>query len=286
MNTRISHSEVETYNTCERKHFYQYAEKLEPLRESRALVVGTLFHEYCEKYFKCVQSLQESGQFSYEEKEKLVTQISLEFAEKEDDIETFTILKNYLRLQVLDSFRVMSVEQHFVCEISPGVDLSFKVDLIVQDNSGRFIIVDHKTVQNPFKDYELKIKPQLVLYLVALLKGGYPVDGVAYSQIKKKPAKTDTDADIYVYKELEVTEKRKETAQRELVNVAKRIGQRRSNPEFWEQNTTRNTGNCTYCIFRDLCSADNMGKDNEALALRTMNFKVSTRGSSTDVIQF
>ena len=51
-NVVISHSEVDLFNTCERKHYYTWGENIEPKVKGAALSTGTLGHLIFQKIWE------------------------------------------------------------------------------------------------------------------------------------------------------------------------------------------------------------------------------------------
>lgn len=287
-NIRASHSEIEAFVNCERLHYYRYGEKLEPIYGSVALDQGNLFHNWLEDYYLHVQAINSNRPVFIAPTLEELTPLRVEILNKAlmaGEPEVWEYLNNYLAGQFLDQMEILVVEKKFVHDLGEGINISFKVDLIVRDSNGEIWVIDHKTMGRMFQKYDYEIRPQLPLYIGVLQLMGFPVTRGAYSAVKKKPAKADTITEIYVFTEVTVSPERIEKSRQEFIIGAKRLGIRRNaGIEVWESQTLRNPSACQYCIFKSVCISDNtLGINSQTSQdIRTQDFKISTYESSNN----
>lgn len=271
----VSHSEIESFVQCRRKHFYSYGVKLDSRRKSWALRRGTFGHLLLEEYFKKQQQAQEDGTWDLDSKNKAITEvIAFAMSHREGEFEDLDagqraevigLCHNFWRLSDFDNWIVMATEAEYDLPLGEdGLVVPVIIDLIVKDPTGLIWTIDYKFAGEFFPDNVLNLLPQLAKYIGALRALGFPVDKAGYAEIRTRNVKEDHGK--YMFREVASSDTKIDRVFREHVINTLEIEQFRAMPiEDWSDLAVRtaNKMSCQHCSFAPLCDAELNGENTD-----------------------
>lgn len=279
MTTIISHSEVDQFLTCERKHYYAFGKVipgqedtgLESKHLSDGLYRGTLGHAALEAYYSALSNGHTVAVAKYDSDVVLNTEL-ISNPEKAELIMSLMIVLNayyaYYELEDTTEWEYVAVEEEFRHDVA-GHDIifPFKPDLVRRHRKTQQVqVVDHKFLQRLYGPSIIGIQPQLAKYVGSLRLMGYDVkDGVynliSHSVLKTKPYVADNTTMRRV--PLKLTNQRVARSISEQNAAVLQIAELKADPDTWEHKVLRtaNSFNCQNCPFLDLCVADLNGED-------------------------
>ena len=294
----ISHSEVESFLSCQMKHYYAFIDStfgplagLEPKSFSDALFRGIQGHDALMVFYQAIKdghSVDDAAEESYQRlrvfsvrPEVLMNPAHLKITQ---DLQT-RILPRYYAKEAVDLIRQgwkpIHVEETFRLrmEFENGTFVyPFKPDVIMADQAGNLWVWDHKFVYNFYSPTEINLLPQIPKYIGALrastdlyIKGGY------YNQLRHREVK---DVDNHVkHVPVKPSDTRVKNAFRQQYKIMVEIAERKTmGADAARDAATRvlSTMVCKSCSFKDLCVSDLNGENTE-LAKR-VNFKANSYG--------
>lgn len=206
----LTHSRMQTFRTCARKHQYQYELGIRPSVSADFFRLGSAVHKGIEVWSKChdFDTSIAAAIGPYQERADMAdTPEAAEAAavERETAIE---LLRGYFNAWAWDGnaeaehpltpVEFVASELAFNLPIvnpdSKATSRTFrmagKIDAIVRLKDGRLAVMEHKTTGDsiePASDYwtRLRIDHQISLYFVAARALGYDVQTVLYNVIRK-----------------------------------------------------------------------------------------------------
>ncbi len=199
--TSISHSEVETYLQCRRKHLYRYERGLKPRESGKALAYGSAGHRVLEAFYATI--IEEAGTKNRRAQRKAFDaalsaayeafrDVIREGWEQPDDRADLhdSLFKYYFPNEpfVKRGYLVEQVELRQVLEYDTEHELQipFVIDLVVVDPKQKRAIVDHK-FKYDFIDSDLAgLLPQLPKYVGATRALNVKADYAIYNQIRTR----------------------------------------------------------------------------------------------------
>jgi CRISPR/Cas system-associated exonuclease Cas4 (RecB family) len=201
----VSHSEVESYLSCRRKHWYGYGLSLQKVDSGAGLALGTFCHDVLAAFYR---TLVEAGNTNSAQKKAMGAALVVarakfvELVEKgyEDvDERRMTaeelLFKYYFPNEPLvnEGYVILEVEQEYNLEYDTESELRFPfvADLLVRTPDKRVSIVDHKFVGQFYNDRDPLIMPQIVKYIGAMRALGHRVDEGLYNLVKTTRIKGD-----------------------------------------------------------------------------------------------
>jgi CRISPR/Cas system-associated exonuclease Cas4 (RecB family) len=308
----LSNSQIKSYKTCPQSYYYKQVEKIERKMKSLPLKRGELLHGLLEDYYnkkdwrpRLSQFAKEFDKLMEEEKEMLGGNLPEECQR---------IMEGYIKHYKDKKEKALAVELDFCddpIEIVPGVALMGKIDLIMKDERGTWI-VEHKTVKTiPTEDVRF-LDLQTSIYSEVAKKLGYEVDGILWNYIRTKTPPVpgilkngtvsraqniDTDYDTYL-KTIVESGNKKEDYQIELERAKMNTFYVRKPMPKSERVTKAlldeikviapimdklkkfpyrniNKFNCKQCDYRSLCEAELLGLDSDFI--RKNEFKIRER---------
>jgi hypothetical protein len=178
----VTHSMLKTFSRCPKQAEFKYAMRLKPKRHGKPLKRGTWLHKLLEVHY--------NGEDWREEHAKLSAQFDKLMDEEKDHYgdlprECARIMKGYLWHYKDDPWKVLEVE--FVLEVTlpDGTLYRAKIDLLVENQYGLWI-VDHKSHKTlPGLDFRL-LDAQSALYIWAAIKNKIPVQGHIWNYLRTK----------------------------------------------------------------------------------------------------
>jgi len=282
MNGLVSNSETDTFNTCRRRHYYAFGEKLQPKSFGDGLSRGILGHKALEILHKVIQS-GESTAFALREMNIWFNDELLKAIKNNDvqNTELLTVLKPLLNEYVefyereLNLYEYLAVEETFIFGLFP-----FTPDIVKRHKKTKQVIVeDHKFLYNFYNN--VKTFPQLPKYVWGLRSLGYPVHSASYDMIRyRNNAQLKfkrTDADLKPKKVEQYRHEQEKITHR--INALKQL-----TLEEWEEDTVRtaNSFTCPSCPFRVLCETDLEGLPGRNLLVKSF-FEPNTYGYELEV---
>ena len=293
----ISHSEVESYLSCQMKHHYAFGDStfgdqkgLEPKVFSDSLFRGITGHTALEAFYKALLEGQ-----SYDDAVN-TSQATLLMIGMRAEVLTHAAHLNIvtdLRVRILpryfntaakerynEGWRPAHVEETFRLEMdfSEGRFIyPFKPDVIMRDPAGNLWVWDHKFIYNFYTPDQINLLPQLPKYIGSLRALGLHIKGGYYNQLRWREVK---DLDKHVSQDRFVpTDARVKNAFRQQYNVMVEIAKRKAaGSENWKEESTRvlSTMVCKSCSFKYLCAAELNGDDTKLM--RKVEFRGNTYG--------
>lgn len=290
----VSHSEVDSFLLCRRKHYYGYGLSLERVTTSHSLATGTAGHRILEKFY---QTILDAGN-SVEDQAKawdaamLVAQEEYDLIVKEgyEDASNRALLYEMLfdsdwgyfanEYMVKNGWRVLAVEAEFSLIYDEENDsrYPFVVDMIVQDTEGRYVVIDHKFVYDFYTPAQTDLQPQIPKYIGALRAMEYPVEYGAYNMLRTRKLKTPAPESMQYFMILKPNTDRVLNTFMEQLGVAGEIQQLKELSLEEQSKRAYRTANkmvCQSCSFREICSTELMGGNTE-LMLKT-EYKIRER---------
>lgn len=192
----ISHSEVQTYQTCKQEHFYAFGflrEKntgLEPKLPPVPLYRGIIGHRALESSF---QAIKDGG--SIEDAASIgISTANAYGLEPNANFEVLLplvnrILPEFYEVQfpkIINENRVVAVEQTYIMQIG-DMTYPFKPDAILLNKAKQDLVVwDHKFLYNFYSQAEIDLASQLPKYIAALRATNKPVQYAMYNMIRHR----------------------------------------------------------------------------------------------------
>lgn len=284
MRAVISHSEVDAFLVCERKHFYAFGKPnaqgtngLEAKRQSDGLYRGNLGHEALHAYYNYLAPIS---------RERMLTDDDIDAASDEGNaVLTARMLIDADRMELITGLMVVfanyvehyreedkewtyvAVEMEFRQDVDDDITFPFRVDLIRHHRkTGRVEVVDHKFLANLYSGDEIAIQPQLPKYVGSLRNLGYYINGATYNLIGHRVLKTRPYDATQSMKRVAVnpTQNRVDRVLYEQYKTIRQVEILKRMPlDEWENNIVRtaNSFNCKSCPFLSICIADLNGED-------------------------
>lgn len=178
-----THSMIKTMRQCPRQAYYKYVLRLKPKKLGRPLRFGTWMHTLLETYYKGLD---------WEAKHEELTKKFGKLLDEEQDMvgdlprDCLRTFKSYLWHYADDPWKVHDVEFTLEVELPDGSVYRCKLDLLVEDQYGLWI-VDHKNHKTFPKIGFRMLDAQSALYIWAALKNKIPVEGHIWNYIRSKP---------------------------------------------------------------------------------------------------
>lgn len=204
--SQISHSRVDGYLLCRRKDYYAYTLGLRRITESDSLAFGSAVHAVLEVFYRMILELGGKGKTSAVLKKQraafgraalaALDKVRALYSEGFVDSERFPSLRRTIERYLEEAepfvkkgFRVLAVEQKFALEYDSDTESAFNfvIDLIVEDPQGYYVIVDHKTTYDFYKDEAIELQGQIPKYIGAMRGLGYKVGYGVYNQLRSRP---------------------------------------------------------------------------------------------------
>lgn len=283
----VSHSEVDSYLLCRRKHYYGYGLSLERIATSHSLATGTAGHRILEAFYSM---LLEAGGTAEEQLEAFDQGVVLAehlyqeiIDEGYEDANNRATLHDILfdpewgyfanEFMVKNGWRVLAVEQEFNLLYNEQTDsrYPFVVDMIMEDKDGKIVVIDHKFVYDFYTPEQTDLQPQIPKYIGALRAMNYPVAYGAYNMLRTRKLKTPAADSMQYFMILKPNKDRVLNTFMEQLGVAAEIQALKELPIEDQSRRAYRTANkmvCQSCSFRDICSTELMGGNTE-LMLKT-----------------
>ena len=290
----ISHSEVDSFLSCERKHYYSFGyptvsianeteNGLEPTFLSNGLFRGIMGHEVLEHYYKWlapISLLQPPSDLDFAQAAESALAILPPYILANPDrmnliLDLRAICEAYFKhyREIDKQYQFIAVEVEFRQVIDETIEFPFKPDLIRRHRvTMKVEVVDHKFLANLYTAREIAIQPQMAKYVGSLRDLGYDVDDAVYDLICHRVLKTKPiDPEIsFKRTNLHLTKARISQSQWEQNSVVRTIAKLKFSPSIWSNEVRRSATsyNCKNCSFLDLCVSELNG-ENIDVAVKT-----------------
>ena len=290
----VSHSEVDSYLLCRRKHYYGYGLSLERITQSNSLATGIAGHKILEVFYKYIldhgitaeeqqQVKQEAFDAALKAYEDIVED-GYEDADRRATLHDLLFNEDYgyfaNEFFVNRGWRVLGVESEFNLLYDDDTQASypFVVDLIVQDPDGNYAVIDHKFVYDFYTPEQTDLQPQIPKYIGALRALGHEVSYGAYNMLRTRKLKQPTPESTNYLMLLKPNNDRIVNTFMEQLGVAAEIQALKELPLEEQDKRAYRTANkmvCQSCSFRDLCSTELMGGNVELM--KKTEYKIRER---------
>lgn len=272
-NELISHSEVEAFGQCEKKHEYAHIQKIQPKKQSLSLDRGNAGHLIFEVFFKAIKA----GKPTAEAKNlaisnpELIQLYGLQATGEAIGFCVYWIDNIWPGL----GWKVVAVEEKTSIPVTDGLVYPFKYDLLVEIR-GELVLVDHKFTYDAYSEQTIKVLPQMPRYAGALRKLKIDVRYGIYNFIRTRPLKDP--AARYKQVPVKFNDTRIKNSILELIQEMKTIKELEETPIERRRLSVRtaNKMNCDHCGFAELCARELEGKD--TTILRRLEFTENTYG--------
>ena len=290
----VSHSEVDSYLLCRRKHYYGYGLSLERISTSQSLATGTAGHRVLEAFYAHIMSLSDTAQgqlknfdLGVERAREVYDEI---IAEGYEDANNRATLHDMLfnkeygyfanEFMVRNGWRILAVEAEFSLTYDTDTQSTypFVVDLIVEDPEGRFVVIDHKFVYDFYTPEQTDLQPQIPKYIGALRAMNHEIVYGAYNMVRTRKLKTPEPDNMTYFMILKPNTERVLNTFMEQLGVAAEIQALKELPIEEQGKRAYRTANkmvCQSCSFRDICSTELIG-GNTQLMMKT-EYKIRER---------
>ena len=274
----ISHSEVEAYQSCPKKHFFAFGLRIERKEHSDALQRGTIGHDLFSFFWEIFQTnrnLDACLKAANERAAEIMRQNSL-FAEI--TLQAALLITNFVEenRQRISRWKVLETEKETRVDLD-GYTYAFKPDLVVEDQ-GRIELWDYKFAYDFYYPDVANLLPQIPRYAGALRASGTNVLAGGYIFLRTRKI-TDPQLPKTKLFPLTMSTKRIVIALQDFDKIAQEVRIRKLLPlEQWEDEAVRNatTVNCKNCSFRSICVVEANGED--ASMVKRTEFRPSTYG--------
>lgn len=273
MNELISHSEVEAFSQCEKKHEYAHIQKIQPNKSSTALDRGNAGHLIFEVFLKGIKAglNVESAKQQALMNPKLMEKYPMVAVGEAMGWCSYWIDNVWPRL----GWKIVEVETEYQIPVGEGLIYPLKVDAIIEKR-GELEIVDHKFTYDAYSDIVCRLNPQMPRYAGALRKLGINIRRGTYNFIRTRPLKNPEDR----YKQVPVNfnDNRIKQSIMEMIQEMKTIKELEETPIERRRLSIRtaNKMNCDHCGFNELCARELEGQD--TTILRKLEFIPNTYG--------
>jgi hypothetical protein len=262
----ISNSEVETFQKCQRKHWYAYGLNLAPREKALPLRSGILGHSVLEKYYRAKRAELSHDECVQEGLSVLAAYML------HPDVEVYSIvLKRFLEYAEHykhEPFRVLDVEGIYTMPLDNGIEYALTLDLLVEYISGQYkgqqVLIDHKWTSDFWSADAVDMLPQIPKYLHTLRRLGSTADFGIVNQIRYRKMKDGYDSDrIFRRSHVKPTKERIANIVRIHEKVTHIIRQRKIFPDLWEMEAVQTIyrQQCDNCFFRTPCQIELDGRD-------------------------
>lgn len=281
----VSHSEVESWLLCERRHYYGYGLELQRRRESDSLTRGILGHAMMEHYLSQfivgAPAVADTTALSTLDLSPVVASSpqaisTASWLIEQMTPENVTLIKElaelfaaFLEVDPLKDFEILAVEKEFVIELTDEVSMGFVVDFIARDPQGKIVVGDNKFVYDFLLDDNIDILPQIPKYMAALRAMNLPVDYAMYLMFRYRNKKNAVPSDKVRMREFEVSDARIIRTITEQVETAEEILERKRLPLEVQSHKAKRVANnmvCRSCSFKRLCIAELHGHNAQLIA--------------------
>lgn len=262
----ISNSEVRSFQSCQRRHFYSFVERLAPkMGYSVAITRGVVGHDALAEYYTRKQE-------GFSKEECLVAALLVvdnNYEKFPDMWNEFKQLKNvitrYVEYYWDEAWVPVEIERQHEAFLDNKTGLSYGMRLdLLASVSGSLVLIDHKFVYNFFTDKELAMSAQLQKYLYTLNRNGIPVKTVVVNQIRYRELKNPDSSMIFKRSYVHSTEYERTRVMDQHKKTALKIQDMKlmdKDKHFMLTEMSLDKHTCGSCTFQPLCKDYLQGND-------------------------
>jgi hypothetical protein len=290
----VSHSEVDSYLMCRRKHYYGYGLSLQRINTSQALATGTAGHRILEAFYAHLLGVGDTAEEQLNNFD-IGVERALDVYE-EIILEGYTEPSNRASLKdslfheewgyfaneymVTNGWKILAVEAEFSLVYDTETDsrYPFVVDLIAQDAEGRYVVIDHKFVYDFYTSGQTDLQPQIPKYIGALRAMNYEISYGAYNMVRTRKLKTPEPESMQYFMPLKPNTERVLNTFMEQLGVAAEIQAIKELSIEDQSKRAYRTANkmvCQSCSFKDICSTELVGGNVELM--KKTEYKIRER---------
>lgn len=264
----ISNSEVRSFQSCQRKHYYSFRERLAPKEGySVAVTRGVAGHDALAEFYLQKQ-VGESKEKCLVEAMRVLDGYYVDYPDMWTEFgQLKRVLTRYADYYWDENWEPIEIERQHEMFLDNRTDLSFgmRLDLLVSVK-GTLVLVDHKFVYNFFTDKELAMAAQLQKYLHTLNKNGIPVKTAIVNQIRYRDLKHPDPSMVFKRSYIHSTEYERERVMNEHKKTAKLIEIYKTldkDAHFAETHMSLDKNTCGSCAFQPLCKSHLLGNSTD-----------------------
>lgn len=247
--TVVSYSELFTYMTCPRQHYYRYILGRAPLQVSHTVDRGIEGHDLLKEFYTGIQN-----GLSFDEAKERMDQYLLSKGERSVALyEAWLLICEYLKTLDLHG-TVVKVEQRFVTPINHGLSLGFTPDLVFHHKDKRLDLEDYKFIAQQWPHNKLARFTQLHVYRGLLRRLGYDVRRARLRFFNWTTAKV-------TYRDYPLNEAQTQRILDELFRVAEHVRQMKEARYEALAIRTLNYNTCRWCVYVEPCTGELEGRD-------------------------
>ena len=279
----VSHSEVDSYLLCRRKHYYGYTLGLERVNTSDSLATGSLGHKVLEAFYK---KILEAGDTLELQKNAWDVGLAAALATYEQAVkegyESPDNRHDFLEVLFNETYGYFATEPYVGHDLICAVEMKFSleydevnesrypfvVDLIVKTKAGDFVVVDHKFVYDFYTIDASLLQPQIPKYIGALRGLNYAIAYGQYNMVRTRKIKAPTVDQMHQTLDVKPNTTRVVRTFQEQLEVATEVqALKELSVEEQEKRAWRvaNKMICQSCSFKDLCISDLIGGNSKLL---------------------
>lgn len=271
----ISHSQILSFQKCERRFWWEHIEKIKPKDYPPALKKGISGHYLFEVAFKAVQEGK-----TYEEVVQALNPVIADPNILENGgMEIYRHVLAYLAYFYTMPWKVIHVEESYVVPTDADADFAFTPDLILEWTSGpkrgQKFMIDFKFTGQYWNENELGVYQQLPKYIRYYHKlTGEVIWNATVAMLNTRAARGATGTGLFLHKPLKITREKLNRIEYENEVLMRRV---KTAKDTWSEGDfmrTVDSYQCKRCFFAALCAMDLNGQDTTKYKER--NFEPNT----------
>lgn len=277
---KISNSQIQSFQKCEKRFYFEHILKLKPLTYPEAMEKGIFGHRMMEYFFKAMQEGK-----SYEDCCSAINPL-IEEAQGEGAFELLKVYKHVLAFGYYafqQEWRVVSVEESRLAplaEYDNEHEYAFTTDVIfewtVGPKRGLQFIIDFKFTGQYWNDREVNMFQQLPKYIVYTNElDGKNIRHAGIVMLNTRAPQGATGSALFLVKWIPITKEKLQRIKHENEQLVGQIAHAKKygTPEGFFR--TVDAHQCKMCFFADdLCPAELEGRPTDRIIKR--NYEVNT----------
>lgn len=280
----ISNSDIQSFQKCEMRFFYERILELRPRNYPPAMEVGTFGHKMMEEGFTVILN---GG--TYEEAVEAVSKLLLDQMQHPERMAVFRHVIAFIAWFQEQPWRVVGIEEKGNFKIDDDKEFGFTPDLIIEWTAGplkgQLEILDYKFTGQAWTDAEIDMSQQLPKYLIYKNKrDGTNIHRCGIVQLFTRAAQEKKGSQLFLVKHKVPSKHRLQEIERENEILMDRVRPHFENPDQSKLMHTVDAKQCKMCWFAsDLCPMDMDGKDTTNVKAR--NYIKNDYGYNKDTIE-
>lgn len=253
----VSNSQVTSWNTCKKQHYYAYGMKLAKRELDDAPYRGIIGHEALAVYYT-TGSRELALQVVIDELVKQITLDPMDFSKHQILKDLKVLLTKYFdHYERQDYFKVLLVEHELRTPIDENIEYGMFLDLLIENRKGELWVFDHKFVYNFKSETDLQYDAQQAKYIYTCQQNGFNVKGAIFNQLRHRDVRWGPEQ-LFSRTPAKASVTRVQNIWKEQEDAAKEIVYREE--EFVPRRVLTSAA-CKYCSFLRICNAELDGID-------------------------